>query len=208
MAPPSKSFTIIPDADIDPDSALTSSLFTRLRDNDIHLEEWLGLSFVAAQDHDHDGVNSKKAVGAGLFFLERHETSADETSFDFSAALDGDTEAVYLLTGRWKKSGVAQTLILRANGASVATVISSAPASPSLIGLYFFGLHFAKRTVQTESVNAGYVGVDLDSAAPAGVVRGDDFTLAANLTSLGVLGSIASGIRKGSEFTLYRLAQV
>jgi len=67
MAAPSKSFTIIPDADIDPDSALTSSLFTRLRDNDIHLEEWLGLSFVAAQDHDHDGVNSA-AVAVGAIF--------------------------------------------------------------------------------------------------------------------------------------------
>ena len=59
MAAPSKSFTVIPDGDIDPDSPLTTGLFTSLRDNDIHLEEWLGLSFVAAQDHDHDGVNSK-----------------------------------------------------------------------------------------------------------------------------------------------------
>lgn len=207
MATPSQPFTIIPDADVDPDSPLTSSLLSALKNNDIHLEEWLGLSFVAAQDHDHDGVNSKR-VESGLFFLERHETSADETSFDFSATLDGDTEAVYLLTGRWKKSGVAQTLILRANAASTTAVISSAPASPSLIGLYFFGLHFAKRTVQTEAVNPGYVGVDLDSATPAGVVRGEDFSLGVNLTSLGVLGSIASGIRKGSEFTLYRLAQV
>lgn len=67
MAAPSKSFTVIPDGDIDPDSPLTTGLFTELRDNDIHLEEWLGLSFVAAQDHDHDNINSK-AVAIGVLF--------------------------------------------------------------------------------------------------------------------------------------------
>jgi len=60
MAPPSKNFTIIADSAIDPDSPITTDLMTDFRDNDIHLEEWLGHSYTAAQDHDHDGTNSAR----------------------------------------------------------------------------------------------------------------------------------------------------
>ncbi len=67
MVAPSKNFTIIPDADVDPDSPLTTTLVTGLRDNDIHNEEWIGKDFVAAQNHDHDGVNSKLITGGFLF---------------------------------------------------------------------------------------------------------------------------------------------
>lgn len=70
MPAPSKSFTVIPDGDIDPDSPITTGLMTKFRDNDVHLEEWLGLSFTAAQDHNHDGTNSASVtfdqdVGSG-----------------------------------------------------------------------------------------------------------------------------------------------
>lgn len=58
MAAPSKNFTIISDSAIDADSPITADLMTDFRDNDIHLEEWLGLDYTAAQNHDHDGVNS------------------------------------------------------------------------------------------------------------------------------------------------------
>ena len=60
MAAPSKVFTVIADSRIDPDSPLDTTLFTDLRNNDIHLEEWLGHSYVAAQDHNHDSVNSAR----------------------------------------------------------------------------------------------------------------------------------------------------
>lgn len=62
MAVPSKNFTIIADSAIDADSPITEDLMTDFRDNDIHLEEWLGLSYTAAQDHDHDGVNSARVA--------------------------------------------------------------------------------------------------------------------------------------------------
>lgn len=62
MAAPSKNFTTIADSSIDADSPLTEDLMTDLRDNDIHLEEWLGKDYTAAANHDHDGVNSA-AVG-------------------------------------------------------------------------------------------------------------------------------------------------
>ncbi|MFZ5697774.1 MAG: hypothetical protein ACOY9J_03475 [Pseudomonadota bacterium] len=63
MPAPSKTFTTIADGDIDPESPITTGLMTSLRDNDIHLQEWLGKNYTAAVDHDHDGVNSKLMPG-------------------------------------------------------------------------------------------------------------------------------------------------
>ena len=66
MTAPSKNFTVISDGDIDPDSPVTTNLMTALRDNDIHLEEWLGDGYTAAKDHNHNGTNSKKVNYADL----------------------------------------------------------------------------------------------------------------------------------------------
>ncbi len=56
MAAPSKAFTAIADADIDPDSPVTTGLITKFRDNDINHEEWLGLSATTKlADHAHAG---------------------------------------------------------------------------------------------------------------------------------------------------------
>lgn len=63
MPAPSKNFTVIADTAIDVDSPIDETLMTRLRDNDIHLQEWLGKNYTAAEDHDHDGVNSKLLPG-------------------------------------------------------------------------------------------------------------------------------------------------
>ncbi len=66
MAVPSKNFTNIPDGDIDADSPLTETLMTQIRDSLVHLEEWLGLDYSAAKNHDHDGTNSKKIPGGAI----------------------------------------------------------------------------------------------------------------------------------------------
>ena len=63
MAAPSKSFTVQPDTQVDANSPLDETLMTEQRDNDIHLEEWMGKNYTAAVDHDHDGTNSKGVVG-------------------------------------------------------------------------------------------------------------------------------------------------
>lgn len=72
MAPPSKNFTTLTYAF---GSLLTAAKMTQLMDNTTHLEEWLGLSFTAAQDHDHDDVNSKAltlpAASVGVRELSR-----------------------------------------------------------------------------------------------------------------------------------------
>ena len=60
MTAPSKSWSNIADTQVDADSPLDTTLLTALRDDLVHLREWLGLNYTAAQDHDHDGVNSKQ----------------------------------------------------------------------------------------------------------------------------------------------------
>jgi len=60
----SKAWVTIADGAVDPDSPLDSVLMTGIRDDLIHLREWLGAGFFAGavQDHDHDNVNSKTPV--------------------------------------------------------------------------------------------------------------------------------------------------
>ncbi|MEW6332088.1 MAG: hypothetical protein AB1560_11580 [Pseudomonadota bacterium] len=58
MPVPSKNWTNIPDSDIDPDSPITVTLMTAIRDGMVHVYEWIGYGYTAAQAHDHDGVNS------------------------------------------------------------------------------------------------------------------------------------------------------
>lgn len=71
MTAPTKNFTAIVDADIDPDSPLSTTLMTAYRDRDQNLKEWLGGSYTAAVDHNHDGVNSALLAGnvAGNLFM-------------------------------------------------------------------------------------------------------------------------------------------
>lgn len=59
MAAPDESWSTITTGQVDADSPLDVTLTQALRANLIHLEQWLGDGYVAAKDHDHDGVNSK-----------------------------------------------------------------------------------------------------------------------------------------------------
>jgi len=74
MPAPSKVFTTIPDGDIDPESPITTGLMTAFRDNDQNLKEWVGGSFIAAVDHNHDGLNSVLLSGnvAGALFMHKN----------------------------------------------------------------------------------------------------------------------------------------
>lgn len=58
MTAPSKNFTSIADAAIDSGSPLTAELMTQIRDSLVHLEEWLGKDYIAAQNHSHNGIDS------------------------------------------------------------------------------------------------------------------------------------------------------
>jgi hypothetical protein len=65
----SKAWVSIADAAVDPDSPVDATLMTGIRDDLVHLREWLGASFFAGavQDHNHDGANSAQIeVGPNL----------------------------------------------------------------------------------------------------------------------------------------------
>ncbi len=66
MPAPSKNFTTIADSSVDGSSPLTTTLLTGLRDNAEHLKEWLGKDFAAAQNHQHDNVDSARVKEANL----------------------------------------------------------------------------------------------------------------------------------------------
>ena len=74
MPVPSKNYSTIPDSDIDPESPITTGLMTAIRDNIVHVYEWVGYGYVAAQAHSHDGVDSALISGniAGNMFMFRH----------------------------------------------------------------------------------------------------------------------------------------
>ncbi len=128
MVAPSKNFTVIPSADTDPDSPITTGLMVALAENDIHLEEWLGDSFVAAKDHNHDDVNSKKVAGANLPF---EQSTGNVVSIGVGATVDLATitilaadltvnrDAMIIASGDAKKKLRASTLVVRLNVAGV-----------------------------------------------------------------------------------------
>ncbi|GMR05297.1 MAG: hypothetical protein BMS9Abin24_097 [Thermodesulfobacteriota bacterium] len=84
MAAPSKSYTDISDSQVDADSPLDTILMTSLRDNVVHIKEWVGGSYAAQVDHDHDGVNSKPISGllyaAGDDVLVAADTARTEST--------------------------------------------------------------------------------------------------------------------------------
>ncbi len=235
MAAPAASFTVIPTADIDPDSPLTSGLMTSIRDNIENVfaqivGDPVGTpTFVAAAEHDHDGVNSKVVGGADWILIEKKLVTGDTQDLTFSG-LDGNTDEIYRIVGRIVVSGSAEDVTLRPNGLSTnqdsldiiessSGITRAAPTSLSLSITTGSGevLHtfdatlWAKnnpnsiatnRTLQSEW---GTYGTTLPNRV--GQSRGlwdEDST---NITSLVIHGEAADTIRDGSTVALYKLRQ-
>ncbi|HLC19120.1 MAG TPA: hypothetical protein VJM57_08935 [Thermodesulfobacteriota bacterium] len=65
MALPTRNWTDIQDGQVDADSPLDTTLITSIRDNIENLKSQLtgeSGTYTAAQEHDHDGVNSKEVA--------------------------------------------------------------------------------------------------------------------------------------------------
>lgn len=128
MAAPSKTYTLIADGSIDADSPLDVTLMAQIRDNLIHLEEWLGHSYTAAQDHDHDGVNSKTPVLADLSVTTAKIAATAVTGAKVSktivtqgsqAILTGATWTPAAVVGNFINAGTAGTTFLELQISSV-----------------------------------------------------------------------------------------
>lgn len=62
MADPTYGWNDIAASQTDADSPIDTALMEGIRQNLVHLKEWLGFSFTSARDHDHDGINSKSVL--------------------------------------------------------------------------------------------------------------------------------------------------
>jgi hypothetical protein len=88
MPAPSKSFTALLDAEIAAGKRLTTEKMTKLRDALVHLEEWLGMDYTAAQNHNHDGVNSAE-IEVGPNYLRNSSFEQGTTSWTTAAYTGG-----------------------------------------------------------------------------------------------------------------------
>jgi len=112
----SKAWVVVADAAVDPDSPLDTVLMTALRDRDIFLYEWLGLSFAAGavQNHRHDGVDSALVpVGPNALRNGSFEDGVDGWTFtDFT----GGSHAISALNHRHGALALEITSTVLANG--------------------------------------------------------------------------------------------
>lgn len=122
-----KSFTTIADAAIDPDSPLTTSLMTALRDNAIHVREWLGASYVAGavQDHNHDGLNSA-LIEIGPNYARNGSFESGEGAWTFTD-YSGGSHAIYTANPASGAKALAISSTVLANGGGEAITSEYVP---------------------------------------------------------------------------------
>ncbi len=112
----SKSWVVVADSAVDPDSPLDTILMTGMRDDLIHLREWIGAGFTAGavQDHNHDGVNSAQIeIGPNLLRNASFESDASGwTITNFS----GGSNAISTSTRHHGAKSLSFTSTVLANG--------------------------------------------------------------------------------------------
>jgi len=119
-------------ADWDPQKPLTTTKLNQLFNNTTHLREWLGASYTAgaAQDHDHNGVNSALIeVGANL--LRNGSFESGSTGWTLTP-YTGGTQQVQTSGAMHGKYCLAMTSTVLANGGGDAVSDKYEPVSPNL----------------------------------------------------------------------------
>jgi hypothetical protein len=130
MAVPSKSWSTISDAQVDAESPLDETLMTAIRDNLIHLEEWLGLDYTAAQNHDHDGTNSK-LLNSTLGEVSNNATVLSSAS---NLVLPGGVNGFYpQIRASVTATGIQARIAFNHKSTTYATIISIAVSTASTV---------------------------------------------------------------------------
>lgn len=111
----SKSWVTIADGAVDPDSPLDAALMTGIRDDLVHVREWLGASYTAGavQDHNHDGTNSA-AIDTGV--LVSNGSFESGTSGWTTTPYTGGTIATNTANDMDGATAIAVTSTVLANG--------------------------------------------------------------------------------------------
>ena len=125
----SKSWTAIADAQIDPDSPITQALMTAIRDDLVHVREWLGASYFAGavQDHNHDGVTSA-LVEVGPNYQRNGSFESDESGWTF-VDFSGGSHAISASGAQHGAKRLTCTSTVLANGGSQALSGSFMPVA-------------------------------------------------------------------------------
>lgn len=235
MAAPAASFTVIPTADIDPDSPLTTGLMTSIRDNIENVFAQLvgdpvaTPTFTPAAEHDHDGVNSKIVNGADFILVEKKLVTSDVQDLTFSG-LNGDTDEIYRLIGRIISGASApENFTLRPNNistnqdsinieqtSSIITRSSTTDLALSRVrstGILqtFDAIFWAKKNPNSIATNRTLQAQWASYGATGPLTVGHSTGLwdedTTNITSLVVHGPGAGDIKDGSTVALYKLRQ-
>ncbi len=231
MAPPVAAFTVIPLADVDPDSPVSTDLMNALRLNDQNLFAQLvgdpvaAPPFVPAAAHNHDGVNSAAVAGANLRFVASAEVAGAAVASVMFAGLDGNVDEHYVLYGTVIRSVNYVDLQIRLNGLAASYVNSDDALTAGIIlepttvtiGLFVkFEAHiYARNSIQGVDIYpsvfsaTGRVGIGATAVRFENVGARVSIVLPApNITSLEIItGTGGTPIGIGSRFVLYKLAE-
>jgi len=153
----SKSFVVIADGAVDPDSPIDNALVQGLRDNDVHLREWIGASYTAGavQNHSHDGVDSA-LVPIGANALRNGSFESGLTGWT-TATFTGGTVAINTANAMDGGNCLAFTSTVLANGGGTAT---SQEYIPCAAGLSYSVVALVKASVANVSHDLGVIWYD------------------------------------------------
>ena len=201
-------FVALTVAETDANSPGSTDLFTKIKDN-------------------FDDLDARQR---SMVLIENREIATDTTDTTFTG-LDGDVDQVYRIIGKWKRSTGGGTVDLRIQPNAIATnqettfhTLTSASSSQGTTDAlllasnvaieehaFFDMLFWANRTIQTVAwprfmrVNGMRAEPGQSAAITGFETWGFWDETATKITSLKLLTTVASEIRKGSAFSLYRL---
>ena len=185
MAAPTYTWTAIASTQTDADSPLDTTLMDAIRKNFVHLEEWLGDSYTAAKNHDHDGVNSA---------YTNQSINVVRTWDDF---LDPNVSA-------WTKTGTVGVVVAGKNG-----LCSSVAGATAYGGIYQNGrpwilsgptITFEATVKHVDSTSDAFIGFSEDNTTFNNTVGFRRIGSGANWRCYTTVGGVSTDTDSGIAF--------
>jgi microcystin-dependent protein len=188
----SKAWVVIADTAVDPDSPIDAALMTGLRDDTVHLREWIGFSYTggAVQDHNHDGINSAAISGEVGFVRDWPGLALPGANWDWC---DGGT----LLRANFP---VLQAVLMKSANVTISI------AAPAVVNWVAHGLRtnmpvrfFTTGGLPTGITAGTHGGAGVGTEYFVNVVNADNFNIAAtpggaNIGTSGVQSGVHTAV--------------